>query len=550
MGHFKYPHLFTPIRLGSTLFENRIFAAPTGCLSVDQNGFPTPSGVAYYERKAIGGAAAVTVGDCIVDTKTGQVTAYQVALDKPLALPHLSSMAVAISRHGAVASVELQHGGMFSHFVHEQGLPLFGPVDMRIPDTHAINNDGHETVSAEDGFRHIHEMTEEQILSLAESFGKAAAFARQCGFGMVMIHAGHGWGLAQFLSPHLNTRKDRWGGCFENRMRLPLAVAQSVRRRVGPGFPIEIRISGAECTDTGYDIDEGVRIAKALDGHVDLIHVSAGHHESPYASTVTFPSMFSPDGSNVQYAAEVKKYVKTPVATVGALPDPAFMEEIVASGQADVVQIGRGLLADPDLPMKARMGMDDDIDTCMRCYACLANSTRTRLRACAINPEIGHELESFNYIPSNKKKSVLVAGGGVAGMQAALTAARRGHAVVLCQAGGELGGVLNCEKNMPFKARLGAYLQRQAGRVYDAGVDVRLGTAVTGETAGAIAPDVIIAALGAQPVTPEYTRYRRRARTYRAGRVYGPGFGRQPRRDTGRRTRRHGAGRVPGRPGP
>jgi hypothetical protein len=206
--------------------------------------------------------------------------------------------------------------------------------------------------------------------------------------------------------------------------------------------------------------------------------------------------MFSPDGSNVQYAAEVKKHVKTPVATVGALTDPALMEEIVASGQADVVQIGRGLLADPDLPLKARMGMDEDIDKCLRCYACLSNSTRTRRRACAINPETGHELEGLDVIRRGRKKKVLVAGGGAAGLQAALTAARSGHEVILCEKNGELGGVLNCEKNVPFKARLGEYLKRQAERVRAAGVDVKLGTPVTEAVALGIAPDVIIAALG------------------------------------------------------
>ena len=503
MNCFKYPHLFEPIRLGHTVFQNRIFAAPTGCMDLSLGGVPTPSAVAYYERKALGGAAAVTIGDCIVDTKTGQITSYQVCLDNPLGLPQLSAMAEAISRHGAVASVELQHGGMFSHLVYEQGRPLLGPVDQRIPDNHAINNDGHEAKASEDGFRHIHAMTEEQILEYIEAFAKGAAFAKQCGFGMAMIHAAHGWGLAQFLSPHLNTRTDRWGGSFENRMRLTLAVLESVRRRVGPGFPIEVRISGAECTDTGYDIDEGIKIARALDGFADLIHVSAGHHESPFASTVTFPSMFSPDGANVRYAAEVKKHVKTPVATVGALTDPALMEEIIASGQADVVQIGRGLLADPDLPVKARMGLHDDIDTCLRCYACLSNSTRTRRRACAINPEIGHELESRSVIPLKKRKKVLIAGGGVAGMQAALTAAGRGHEVILCEKTGELGGILNCEKNVPFKARLDAYLKRQAGRVYNAGVDVKVHTAVTADMADALGPDVIIAALGARPVKPD-----------------------------------------------
>jgi 2,4-dienoyl-CoA reductase-like NADH-dependent reductase (Old Yellow Enzyme family)/thioredoxin reductase len=502
MIKLKYPHLYEPIRLGNTLFRSRIFAAPTGCLDLSHGGIPTPSAIAYYERKAIGGAAAVTIGDCIVDTKTGQITAYQVNMDNPLALPQMSAMAKAISRHGAVASVELQHGGMFSHYVYEQGRQLLGPVDMLLPDDHKINNDGHAAPGAADGFRHIRAMTEEEIYRLVEAFGRTASFAKQCGFGMVMIHAAHGWGLAQFLSPQLNTRKDRWGGTLENRMRLPRAVVDCVRRSVGPGFPIEFRLSGAECTTNGYDIDEAIRIAQALDGKVDLIHVSAGHHESVYASGITHPSMFLEDGCNVKYAAAVKQHVRTPVATVGALVEPRLMEEILAAGQADVIQMGRGLLSDPDFPMKARMGMEEDIDTCMRCYACLSNSTRTRRRACAINPEIGHELESRYDRPPEKKKRILVAGGGVAGMSAALTAAKRGHEVILCEKSGQLGGVLNCEKNVPFKARLGEYLDRQARRLYALGVDVRLNTEANQQLADALEPDVIIAALGARPVKP------------------------------------------------
>ena len=550
MEALKYPNLFKPIRLGNTLFKNRIFAAPTGCLDLSHGGIPTPSAVAYYERKALGGAAAVTIGDCIVDTATGQITAYQVRLDNPLALPQMSAMAQAISRHGAVASVELQHGGVYSHLVYEQGRPLLGPVDMLIPDEHAINNDGHATASSEDGFRHIRAMTEAEILRLVEAFGRGAAFAKQCGFGMVMLHAAHGWGLAQFLSPHLNTRTDRWGGSFENRMRLTLAVMDSVRRHVGPGFPIEVRISGAECTETGYSLDEGVRIAMALDGRADLIHVSAGHHESPYASTVTFPSMFSADGCNVWYAAEVKKHVKTPVATVGALTDPQLMEEIIASGQADVVQLGRGLLADPDLPLKARMGLDGEIDTCLRCYACLSNSTRTRRRACAVNPETGHEQESVSFIPVKRHKKVLVAGGGVAGMQAALTAAGRGHQVILCEKGGELGGVLSCEKQVPFKKRLGDYLDRQARRVRDSGVDVRLGTAVTAELALKEAPDVNRRGAGRAAGQARHPRNQRRACPSCPGNLSEAGPGRAARPDPRRRTRGDGAGHFPGRHGP
>ncbi|MBQ9464096.1 MAG: 2-enoate reductase, partial [Lachnospiraceae bacterium] len=270
MNELKFPHLFEPIRIGRTLFKNRLFAAPNGCQYLDYGNVPSDRGVAFYERKALGGFAAVTLGECIVDSKTGQAHAYQILLDNPAALPPLSSMATAISRHGAVASVQLQHCGMYSHLVYERGDQLLGPVDMAIPDVHTTNNDGHEVAASADGMRYVRGMTEDEIEDLIRKFGKAAAFVKQCGFGMVMIHAGHGWGLAQFISEATNPRTDKWGGHdLENRMRLPLAVIDSVRRAVGPGFPIEVRISGAECTDTGYDIDEGVAIAKMLDGRAD-----------------------------------------------------------------------------------------------------------------------------------------------------------------------------------------------------------------------------------------------------------------------------------------
>ena len=196
MNNTQYKHLFTPIKLGNTLFRNRIFASPTGCLGVDDFGAPTMEGIAFYERKAAGGAAAVTIGDCIVDSRTGHVTAYQMLMDSKRGIAAFTRMADAIGRHGAVASVELQHGGIYSHLSYEKGEQLLGPVDMDIPDEHKINNDGHMERISPDGLRHIRAMTEEELILLAESFGRAAGLAKQCGFGMVMVHAGHGWGLS------------------------------------------------------------------------------------------------------------------------------------------------------------------------------------------------------------------------------------------------------------------------------------------------------------------------------------------------------------------
>lgn len=485
MYEMKYPHLFSPITLAGTVFRNRLFGSPTGSAYLSSRHYPLPETFAYYERKAIGGAASVCVGDAVV-AADARMNNGHIALYDPMGYTALVNLADAITRHGAVASIELSHSGSHSHASAAAGAQLYGPMEY-------ITENGY----------HVLPMTEEQIWQIVEQFAQAAALAKRCGFGMVTIHGGHGWLLTEFMSSKSNRRTDRWGGSVENRCRLAVEVSKAVRRAVGPNFPIEMRISGSECNPAGYDLEEGVAIAQQLDGYVDLIHVSAGSHEVWDVFTVTHPDMFLPDGVNVKYAAEIKKHVKkSAVATVGALTDPAMMEEIIASGIADVVQVARGLIADPDLPLKARTGREDEINKCMRCLACFSNLMTKGQFICAINPVIGHEVENKWAIQPASKKKILVAGGGVAGMQAAITAAERGHQVILCEKGGRLGGVLLCEDKVSFKQHLSEYLENQARAVAKAGVDVRLNTEVTKEYAREIAPDVIIAALGARPFIP------------------------------------------------
>ncbi len=448
---------------------------------------PNSDCVAFYEQKALGGAASVCVGDCVVDSKNGLYGEYMIKLDDMMNHHSLNLLSEGIRRHGAVASVELQHAGLYSNATRLAGYPVYGPCS-------GTDLSGNEYL----------EMPEEMIYKTIEAYANAAAFAKQCGFGMVTIHGGHGWLLSQFLSPKVNKRKDRWGGSRENRMRFPLAVISAIRKKTGSGFPIEIRISGSEVTPEGYDLDEGIEIAKALDGHVDLIHVSAGHHEKPDVFTVTHPSIFSRDSCNVSYAEAIKKHVGTPVATVGAHCGPEMTEEIIASGKADVIEIARALLADPELPKKAFMGKPEEIRPCLRCLACFSNLITNGQIYCAVNPQIGRELE-YRYAPAvlhNTPKTVLIAGGGVAGMQAALTASRSGHKVILCEKSGRLGGVLKCEEQVPFKKKIKDYLAYQERQIRRLPIDVRLNTAVTPELAEAIAPDVLIAALGAKPAVP------------------------------------------------
>jgi 2,4-dienoyl-CoA reductase-like NADH-dependent reductase (Old Yellow Enzyme family)/thioredoxin reductase len=488
MSALKYPHLFQPLKVRGAVFKNRIFSAPQGYYGVGPDGYYNADAVAFYEAKARGGIAAVVIGDGVVHSPTG-AKGNLIRLDDPMSRTSLATMAKAISRHGSVAAMELNHGGMYTRGLEK----IYGPSDASNPN------------SFTGGIDQVYEMPEEIIYEIIEAFGNAAAFVKRQGFGMVTIHGGHGWLLHQFMSPRLNFRKDKWGGSLENRMRFPIAVAESIRRAVGPHFPIEIRISGAEwamADDNGYDIDEGVRFAKAIDDYVDIIHVSAGTHETVASVCISHPSMFLEDGVNSKYAREIKKHVKAYVATVGSFSHPQHMEEMIASGGADIIHIARQSLADQYLPVKARTGREDEIQECIRCMQCYRTGTTLGLHYCSINPFTSREREVLMAPPARSKKTVLIAGGGIAGMQAALTAADRGHKVILCEKSDRLGGVLLCEEKVPFKKHLADYMARQALLISRAAIDVRLNTEVTPEYARSLKPDVIVAALGSRSIKP------------------------------------------------
>lgn len=479
-----YPNLGSPLQIAGRTLKNRMLSAPLSNPDVGPDENMTKSNIAFYGLRAKGGAACVTISEGIVHSATGKSHAKHILLDNPLSLPSLTEAAAEIHRHNSMASIELSHGGKYSSNGGRQDVKgkRYGPVD-------EIWEDG----------THIYEMPEELILEIAENFGKAAAMVKRAGFDMVLVHAGHGWLLCQFMSPNTNTRTDKWGGNFENCMRFPLLCIQKIREAVGPKFPIEFRMSGAEYTEGGYDINYGVQIAKAIDGKVDLIHVSAGRHDS----AITHPSMFVEHGCNVHLAAEIKKHVKTPVATLGGLNDPDMMEEIIASGKADVVEMARQLLADPFFPEKALTGRKEDITKCCRCFGCFDAYLGTRTQICSLNPVIGRELEhKYAFAPTTPKK-VLVAGGGPGGMAAALKAAERGHQVILFEKEDRLGGKLLSEEHVPFKADLFDYAMLQAKRIAeDARIEVRLHTELTAELAEAECADIIMCAVGAKPIIP------------------------------------------------
>ena len=483
----KYPHLSSPIVLGRTTFRNRMFSAPMGGTDITNDGCIGPKSVSFYELRAKGGAGAVTVSECMVHPATDGSHAYH--LDESIlnSIACATYAADAIHRHGAVPSLELSHSGMFS-----------GTYMTDKSKQNSLCQWSASACTRSDGVA-VKAMDKSMIQEIVAAYGHVAGLAKRAGFEMLTIHGGHGWLLNQFLSPLFNHRDDEYGGSLENRCRLAIEVLKAVREAVGPFFPVEFRMSGAEFVEGGYDLDEGVRIAQMMEPYVDLIHVSAGTYQKTFG--ITHPSMFTQHGRNVFLASEIKKHVSKPVATIGGLNDPAQMEEIIASGKADVVYMARALLADPFLPSKVMSNRDEDIVHCLRCFTCMAERAVTSTRRCTVNPLIGREYEGDIY-PAPIKRKVLVAGGGPGGLYAAYTAARRGHQVVLCEKESQLGGILKSEQALPFKYEMYQLSGTYAKFCRDWGVEIRLNTEVTRAYVEKEAPDALIIAVGSAPLSP------------------------------------------------
>mgnify|MGYP003295011657 CR=1 FL=1 len=484
----KYPLLNSPIQIGRVWFRNRMFSAPMGATDITPDCVPGPRTQGFYELRAKGGAGSVTVSELVVHPETDGSHMMHLDLETVGCLAAHTFVADAIRRHGSVPSIELSHSGQYagtymSDKNKKASLCQWGPSDDTRPDGRPVKG-----------------LSKEQIKEIVQAYADKAVLAKRAGYEMIMVHGGHGWLIEQFLSPAQNHRTDEYGGSLDNRIRFAREVLQAVRDAVGPGFPIEFRLSGDELFPGGYTIEDGCYIAHAIEDLVDLIHVSAGSYQYGFFDT-TLP-MFEPHGRNVKFAAEIKKHVSKPVACIGGLSDPEQMEQILREGKADVVYMGRQLLADPFLPNKVAAGQEDRIIRCLRCYTCMAERPTTFTRRCAVNPIIGREIEGMEVLPAARKRKVLVVGAGVAGLEAAVTAARRGHQVILCEKSDQVGGILKSEQAIPFKYemyQLGPSLERQC---LDEGVEIRLNTAVDAAYVEKEAPDALILALGSTPIVP------------------------------------------------
>ena len=484
-----YAHLFQPLRLGRTVLKNRIVAAPVSVANLTPQAHFTPDNIAIFERKAKGGAAIVNMGEARIDLKTGISHLLCLALDDPEVMPSLILATDAIRRHNAIPAIEILHPGGRANPEYYDG-PIWAPSD-------APGHLGKDYTA----------LDEKTIDYIVNCFANAAEMAWLGGVEMVMIHGGHGWLLHEFLSPLNNHRTDKFGGSLENRARISLMVVDAIRRRC-PELLIEFRLSGSELVEGGLTIDDQVEFAKLLDGKVDLIHVTAGTFHYPETNQHMVPSMFHPFGVNVEFAAAIKKAVKTPVAVVGGLDEPELMEQVLAEGKADIIAVGRSIIADAQMPDKLRGGRADDVTPCIRCNHCISESFvpyvkySSRLTRCSVNPVAGREYTEKDVCPALIPKKVLVIGGGPAGMKAAITLADRGHQVILAEKSGRLGGAIRFAGHVSFKSKLDQLMQVLIWRVERRKITVMLNTGMTPELARSLRPDAIVCAIGADPIVP------------------------------------------------
>ena len=480
----KYPHLFEPMQIGEKRFRNRIIAAPTHHgFAADPDDRLNHWGVVTYGARALGGAAVVTIGEGKLDdlnstAHTGHVDCYTTA-----AIQRLLWYTDYVHTCGALASIEFNHSGQFAQ-------PEFN--------IHGLGPMGASACVMPNGLN-CREMTEEDMELVADHYANACLTAKKAGFDLVNLHLGHGWLLGGFLTPMFNHRKDQYGGTLENRVRFPRMVLERVRKAVGPDFLIEARLSGDEMTPTGLKIQDTIEIIRMLEDCLDLVHLSCGTRLDPVARCLIGADHFTEPGHNAPLSEAVKKSgVKIPVGVVGNITTPELGELILAEGKADYIVMARSLIADPEWTNKVREGREDDIRPCIKCSRC-GDMTKS---VCSVNPLFGHVATRRNFPLATRRKTIAVVGGGVAGMQAALEAAERGHRCILFEKGERLGGQLFYADYVWFKREMRDYRDYLIRQVNKAGIQVRLNTEATPELLQTEHPDGIIVAVGAKPFVP------------------------------------------------
>ncbi len=480
----KFEKLFEPIKIGTMEVKNRFVVPPMGTNFANPDGSVSQQLIDYLVSRAKGGYGLIIVEVTAIDP-LGKAIPLQPGIWDDKFIPGWKKLVDEVHKYGAKIAVQLHHAGRQTtrEVIGAQPVapsPIPCPVDREMP----------------------RELTTEEVYELIEKFGDAARRARDAGFDAVEVHGAHGYLIAQFMSAYSNKRIDEFGGDFKGRMKFPVEIVKNIRRKVGNGYPVIFRFSGDERVPGGRTIDESRMVARVMEHvGVDALHVSTGVYGSlPW---LIAPSAVAP-GYNIYAAEEIKKVVNTPVIAVGRINDPLLAEDIIESGKADMVSLGRESIADPEIPNKVAAGRIEEISPCIGCMqACvgyLFDPNHLKI-SCLVNPFTGRETE-LNIEKAEKPKKVMVVGGGPGGLEAAWVAAKRGHKVTLCEKENTLGGQYRIGAIPPAKQDIMKALRYYITMGKKYGVDYKLGVEVTEELIAKEKPDVVILATGGVPLIP------------------------------------------------
>ncbi len=480
-----FPNLFSPAKIGTLTLKNRILKAPQSSGMSNMDGTVSERLVRYYRDQAAGGAGCIVVEYAYVDDIGAKSAHCHLGISSNEHIPGLAWLAENIREMGAAPAIQIEHCGR-QKFLGTQ--PICAPSALPWPKL--WDQYGVQSVP--------HVLTIEEIQDIVHAFGDSALRAKKAGFELVEIHGAHGYLLTNFFSPHTNHRTDLYGGSLENRMRIYVEIVQDVRKKVGPDFPVTIRLSGTDYEPDGFPIEDTIAMAKVLEREgIDAFHISGGDHH-------TMIHQVSPMAMSLchnTWAAEViKKEVSVPVIASGSITLPEYAEEIIASGKGDFVGLGRPLWADPEWPNKAAADHPEDIRPCIRCNEGCLERTFFNYKAitCAVNPVVSREGE-LKITPAPVKKKVAVVGGGTAGMEAARVLKLRGHDVTIYEEKPENGGLLHEAAAPEFKADIRPFMKYQMTALEKLGVPVLREKA---DVAKLAAYDVVICATGSLPIIP------------------------------------------------
>lgn len=494
----KYKNVFSPFKFGNVEVKNRIATPPMLACMATNDGSVTREMIEFYQSFARGGAGIVNIGDSAIDFEYARGHFGQLNIGEDCMIGGLSTLVEAIQKYGAKISIELDHSGRLSIPGVINGKNPIGPSP--------IPTKAEEMMAQQEGRKIIQvtEMDQNLIDQVVDNFASAAYRCLRAGFEMVTIHGGHGQLLSQFVSPYSNKRTDNYGGSLENRARFVLEVLTAIRRSVGDKLALEYRISADEFVPEGMHEEDTIEFLNLIEEKIDLVNVSLGGMiaDPRYIVHMAQPTYF-PHAYNVQRAAKIKRAVQIPVTCVGSIIDLEMADNIIAERKADIVAMGRPHIADPDIVNKSRRGKADDVRPCLRCNVCGERPKDFFPVRCAVNPIIGRELE-YRYIPPvQEKKRVVIIGGGPGGMESALIASARGHQVTLYEKEKELGGALRMAASPSFKGDMKRFLDWMTRETLQSSVEVKLSTEATAKTINKENPDVLIIAVGAEPIIPD-----------------------------------------------